>query len=778
MSSVQHPGLYFFGLALFASIWLLMALIGGQWSCIMEGKCGASPGMSQAKAVPVITTPTIPDDRNSTATAQVQSALDDAKDFFAIVQILWIVSLAPFVVFLLLGMINPRGFEWRRKAKTLANEDSEARRVHLQSDGTKISYRVVTRGTNPSLVADVAKRNIPLLREKATMPFIYEVATDRPLNLACHLSELGIGAGGHDAEGGLAVNEIVVPDSYKPPGGAEGDIVVHLDEETLLTHSCVAGIEEFVRADASRVGSGTIAYGQDVIVNPWLTMADSLRVTDDYCKMRLFFSSFKPLIGMKGSFVVCPVAVERRVTWDHGRDGSITEDTTFALKAVGEGVRFGWVKGVMREKSPFGIVDFMKQRRRWFQGLWRDAVKKELKLHTRLRDIVVHLDEETLLTHSCVAGIEEFVRADASRVGSGTIAYGQDVIVNPWLTMADSLRVTDDYCKMRLFFSSFKPLIGMKGSFVVCPVAVERRVTWDHGRDGSITEDTTFALKAVGEGVRFGWVKGVMREKSPFGIVDFMKQRRRWFQGLWRDAVKKELKLHTRLMLGYCLAMWSFIPLWNLLMLLELTCEHGLGHPIPYPATPLLMAIKTTWMTAFVWGYLFGAMMNFSPAQPFSYLLYVAATVPLMPLWAVCEGLAVLYAMLTKTAGFHIVQKEHPGIAAVAQPADHPSTSMCVKRDSVGGSETAALIPKTTSAQQCLPVARHCLAVPVARLSPEQRSDTSPVLSSVSSDPIGRRRAESFDLDALIDTTSCSSDNNDAEGDGEGSTSNGEGSDK
>jgi len=633
MSSVQHPGLYFFGLALFASIWLLMALIGGQWSCIMEGKCGASPGMSQA-AVPVITTPTIPDDRNSTATAQVQSALDDAKDFFAIVQILWIVSLAPFVVFLLLGMINPRGFEWRRKAKTLANEDSEARRVHLQSDGTKISYRVVTRGTNPSLVADVAKRNIPLLREKATMPFIYEVATDRPLNLACHLSELGIGAGGHDAEGGLAVNEIVVPDSYKPPGGAV-----------------------------------------------W--------------KARALNFANEP------------------------NESPLTEG-----------------------------------------------------------DIVVHLDEETLLTHSCVAGIEEFVRADASRVGSGTIAYGQDVIVNPWLTMADSLRVTDDYCKMRLFFSSFKPLIGMKGSFVVCPVAVERRVTWDHGRDGSITEDTTFALKAVGEGVRFGWVKGVMREKSPFGIVDFMKQRRRWFQGLWRDAVKKELKLHTRLMLGYCLAMWSFIPLWNLLMLLELTCEHGLGHPIPYPATPLLMAIKTTWMTAFVWGYLFGAMMNFSPAQPFSYLLYVAATVPLMPLWAVCEGLAVLYAMLTKTAGFHIVQKEHPGIAAVAQPADHPSTSMCVKRDSVGGSETAALIPKTTSAQQCLPVARHCLAVPVARLSPEQRSDTSPVLSSVSSDPIGRRRAESFDLDALIDTTSGSSDNNDAEGDGEGSTSNGEGSDK
>ena len=39
----------------------------------------------------------------------------------------------------------------------------------------------------------------------------------------------------------------------------------------------------------------------------------------------------------------------------------------------------------MLEKSPFDLLDFLKQRRRWFHGLWLTALKRDLKLRTRLR---------------------------------------------------------------------------------------------------------------------------------------------------------------------------------------------------------------------------------------------------------------------------------------------------------------------------------------------------------------------------------------------------------
>jgi hypothetical protein len=75
----------------------------------------------------------------------------------------------------------------------------------------------------------------------------------------------------------------------------------------------------------------------------WVTtLADSVRVGDDFGKFRIQYELHEPLIGMHGSFVVCQNAVERLVTFDHGMEGSITEDAFFALVAQVKGIKFSW----------------------------------------------------------------------------------------------------------------------------------------------------------------------------------------------------------------------------------------------------------------------------------------------------------------------------------------------------------------------------------------------------------------------------------------------------
>ena len=88
------------------------------------------------------------------------------------------------------------------------------------------------------------------------------------------------------------------------------------------------------------IGQGVIKYGcHENPPNYLTTLADSIRVADDFGKFRVQYELHEPLIGMHGSFVVCQTAVEAAIGFDHGISGSITEDAYFALVARAEGVK-------------------------------------------------------------------------------------------------------------------------------------------------------------------------------------------------------------------------------------------------------------------------------------------------------------------------------------------------------------------------------------------------------------------------------------------------------
>jgi hypothetical protein len=105
-----------------------------------------------------------------------------------------------------------------------------------------------------------------------------------------------------------------------------------------------------------------------------------MRVTNDLGTLRFSLKYFhRTGMYFKGSYVVCKNGVENTVSFDHGLEGSITEDGYFAVKAANMGFTFDWIEGEMLEKSPFNFMDIVRQRRRWEQGMYLIAVSKNLK---------------------------------------------------------------------------------------------------------------------------------------------------------------------------------------------------------------------------------------------------------------------------------------------------------------------------------------------------------------------------------------------------------------
>lgn len=274
------------------------------------------------------------------------------------------------------------------------------------------------------------------------------------------------------------------------------------------------------------------------------------------------------------------------------------------------------------------------------------------------QDWIIHLDEETRFNGDTVRAIHAFAYAEEHRksgryprIGQGIILYAKSGVVN-WLnTLADSIRVGDDYGRFRLQFEQGRAWFGMHGSFVVVQDAVERMIGFDHGPAGNITEDAYFALAAQAAGVRFGFIHAYMFERSPFNLVDFAKQRRRWFGGLWACVFAPQLPLRDRALLGTFMTLWAVSPLCILLVYTNLFMPTG---------TPLWLAmVGGISFFYFVSLYIIGFIKSYERQGSWRrYLGLLAVQIALIPVFSVMESLGVIYGLLSPVRDFHIVQKE------------------------------------------------------------------------------------------------------------------------
>jgi len=269
-------------------------------------------------------------------------------------------------------------------------------------------------------------------------------------------------------------------------------------------------------------------------------------------------------------------------------------------------------------------------------------------------DWVVHLDEETLLSANSVCGILNFCEDGKHPFGQGVITYAQGDIVNWITTLSDSFRVADDMGKLRFQFSFFhKPLFGWKGSFVVTQVAAERKVTFDHGLEGSIAEDCYFSMIAYRDGYTFNFIEGEMFEKSPFTLWDFLQQRKRWLQGIFLTVHSKEIPIRYKIFLGLSLYAWATMPFTSLQIIL---CPLA-----PLPKCPLVDVLVAFVASVNLYMYIYGVVKSFSPKYKrnvWKLLLYAAGALLTIPFNVCIENVAVLLGLFGRKDGFYVVKKD------------------------------------------------------------------------------------------------------------------------
>eukprot|EP01064_Diplonema_japonicum_P031251 TRINITY_DN5525_c0_g1_i1.p1 TRINITY_DN5525_c0_g1~~TRINITY_DN5525_c0_g1_i1.p1 ORF type:complete len:2108 (+),score=512.64 TRINITY_DN5525_c0_g1_i1:80-6403(+) len=286
-------------------------------------------------------------------------------------------------------------------------------------------------------------------------------------------------------------------------------------------------------------------------------------------------------------------------------------------------------------------------------------------------DWIVHQDEETRFDVETVQhvyyhcameqkAVDDKIRK-YGRIGQGIILYGVNDEIENWVTtLADSIRVADDFGKFRIQFELHEPLIGMHGSFVVASQKVEKDTTFDHGMAGSVTEDAYFALVARSLGVTFSYIDAFMYEQSPFSILDFAKQRKRWFAGLWLVAKAPLIPLKYRVGLFLLEIQWGWAPLMlpAALLVLMVKTDTSMGFRV------VLALVSAYWCWAYVVGFLFTFSVRKLGAMKYLVLLWLQLV--MQPFFALMEVWGVAYALVDREAfkGFHVVQKESAALKA------------------------------------------------------------------------------------------------------------------
>jgi egghead protein (zeste-white 4 protein) len=269
---------------------------------------------------------------------------------------------------------------------------------------------------------------------------------------------------------------------------------------------------------------------------------------------------------------------------------------------------------------------------------------------------IVHLDEETQLTSSGIKGscrmITEEEASGELRIGQGAILYHREWRKHPFLTLADNVRTGDDFARFYFQHSAGVTIFGMHGSYIVVRNDIERSIGFDFGPQGSITEDAFWALVAMESGRRCRWVEGYLEEQSTQSVGDFIRQRRRWFQGLVKVSRYAPVKRKWRVCLGINTVLWAIAPFAILYTIFHLF--YG------FSVAPWIQFLANYSFASFALLYLIGLQANLDEYGITSWIKRIGwyiAQVALLPVFSFLECMGVMAALLRPVAGFHVVKK-------------------------------------------------------------------------------------------------------------------------
>lgn len=158
-------------------------------------------------------------------------------------------------------------------------------------------------------------------------------------------------------------------------------------------------------------------------------------------------------------------------------------------------------------------------------------------------------------------------------------------------------------------------------------------------------------MKAYSKGYSFEWIEGEMHEKSPFTIMDFLRQRRRWLLGILLVVHSKVIPLKHKIFVTISVYAKCAYPIVTSNIILSFL------FPLPHYIINLVFAFFGVF-SAYM--YLFGLLKSF-PLYRFGLvksMICIIGSLCLIPFSLFIENAAVVWGLLDNRYQFYVVQKD------------------------------------------------------------------------------------------------------------------------
>lgn len=183
--------------------------------------------------------------------------------------------------------------------------------------------------------------------------------------------------------------------------------------------------------------------------------------------------------------------------------------------------------------------------------------------------------------------------------------------------VADGLRYFEDLTILRFCTGLMKtPINGLHGEILIASGKVLKTIGFNRK---TVTEDFSFGIELVKRKIKVWQSESIVSIQSPHSILDFIKQRNRWYRGISSDIKTAPLKMKVFFglrVLDWKLSLigsWIIFPIWFLFPLplyISIFCTIGLIYYYTAYVSGA-MRLKETYLLFAI--PLFGVMETYSP---------------------------------------------------------------------------------------------------------------------------------------------------------------------
>lgn len=224
-----------------------------------------------------------------------------------------------------------------------------------------------------------------------------------------------------------------------------------------------------------------------------------------------------------------------------------------------------------------------------------------------------HLDDDTSTCVRSVRTLATFIQNNRGtgalkHLAQGILAYKRWHSTSLFMWLADSIRTADDLFRFPATTATGTPRAGLHGENLLVRTRCEAEIGWDFGPN-ELVEDSRFAL-LFAERYPGGsaWVPVRCYGATPTSSMEFVRQRRRWSEGMMALALGGSLPFRERLLVLHNMIVWGtgvFQPVLVVFLLSALIGDFNVSPVTPWIAPLWVISVSYTY-----WAYWEGLRQN------------------------------------------------------------------------------------------------------------------------------------------------------------------------